>query len=281
MSLRLIVVALILTAALALGSIAWRASQPVHPVTSVSAPTRPPPPLMLSYLSAAHALPAGTLARDEDYAVKKAISGTVPAGAVMDTPEARGSMRGALIRHYIDAGAPITAADLLRPRDRGFLAAVLAPNTRALAIGVDAVSGVAGLIWPGDRVDVILTQQNDRAGAGQRVLAETVLHDVRVIAVDQEIVQGASPLSSVAGRLARTVTLQVAAQEAERLAVAQRLGRLELAIRAAADAAGPGSDADHTVYGADVSPALASPAAPPAARVQVIQGSQRSEVMFP
>ena len=50
-------------------------------------------------------------------------------------------------------------ADVLRPRDRGFLAAVLAPGTRAVSIAVDPVSGVGGLIWPGDRVDVILTQE--------------------------------------------------------------------------------------------------------------------------
>ncbi len=282
MSLRLVVVALILTTAAALGMLAWRATQPAHQVIA-AAQLPPPPPLILKFLSAARALPAGTLARDDDFAVRSAPSTQVPAAAIIDTPEARAALRGALIRRYLDAGAPVTTADILRPRDRGFLAAVLAPNTRALSIGVDAVSGVAGLIWPGDRVDVILTQEMDGAGRrpGERVLGETVLRDVRVIAVDQEIVQGALPTSNVAGRLARTVTLQVSAEEAERLAVAQRLGHLALTIRAAADTAPP-IEGVRTVYGGDVSPALAGAGAtaPAPARVQIIQGNQRSEVVF-
>lgn len=281
MSLRLVVVGLILVTAMALGMMAWRLTQPAHPVVAMSHPVAPPPPLMLKYLTAAHALPAGTLARDEDFAVKTVPSTLVPAGAVMDTAEARGSIRGALIRRYLDTGAPITADDILRPRDRGFLAAVLAPNTRAVAIGVDAISGVAGLIWPGDRVDVILTQQMDGANRapGQRVLGEIVLRNARVIAVDQMIVQGASPTSSVTGRLARTVTLQVTEEEAERLVVAERLGRLSLSIRAAVDAART-DGATQTIYGGDVSPALANAGAPPSSRVLVIQGTQRSEVVF-
>ena len=281
MSLRLVVVALILTTVLALGGMAWRLSQPAHPA-AVGAPAAPPPPLMLNYLTAAHALPAGTLAREEDYAVRTAVSSDVPAAAIIDTPAARAALRGALIRRYLDSGAAITAGDILRPRDRGFLAAVLAPGSRALSIGVDAVSGVAGLIWPGDRVDVILTQQMDAAGLapGQRVLGETVLRDIRVIAVDQEIVQGAPATANVTGRLARTVTLQVTAAQAERLAVAERLGRLSLAMRAAADAAQPTPFDGRAVYGGDVSPALAGAVPAPAGRVQVIEGNQRSEVTF-
>jgi pilus assembly protein CpaB len=283
MSLRLVVVGLILTTAMALGMMAWRLTQPAHPVAALAPEaTAPPPPLMLKYLTAAHALPAGTLARDEDFAVKTAPSSEVPASAIIDGPDARAAIRGALIRRYLDAGAPITQADILRPRDRGFLAAVLAPGTRALTIGVDPVSGIAGLIWPGDRVDVILTQEMNAAGLppGQHVLAETLLRDIRVIAVDQEIVQGASPTAGVTGRLARTVTVQVTADQAERLAVAERLGRLSLAMRAAMDTAQPSTADIHTVYGADVSPALAGERTPNAARILVIQGNQRSEVVF-
>ena len=281
MSLRIVVAALILTTALTLGMMAWRLTQPAHPV-ALATQAAPPPPLMLKYLVAAHPLPAGTLTRDEDYGVKSAIASALPAGAIVDSPEARGTIRGALIRRYLDAGTTITAEDILRPRDRGFLAAVLAPGTRALAIGVDAVSGVAGLIWPGDRVDVILTQEMSGADTspGHRVLAETVLRDARVIAVDQEIVQGAPATAGVAGKLARTVTLQVTAPEAERLVVAQHLGRLSLAMRAAADAAQAANYADGAVYGGDVSPALAGSGVTAAARVQVIQGNARSEVTF-
>ena len=280
MSLRLVVVGLMLTTALALGLLAYRLGQPAR--TVMAAPAAAPALLLLGYLHAAHALPAGTLAREEDFSVKTAAPGAVPAGAVLDAPEARAAIRGALIRHYLDAGAPITSGDLLRPRDRGFLAAVLAPATRAVSIGVDAVTGVAGLVWPGDRVDVILTQAMDQAVAplARRVLSETVLRDVRVIAVDQEIVQGGSPTAGVAGRLARTVTLEVTAEQAEQLTVAAQLGRLALAIRAAAVGAQPEVAARETVFGGDVSPALSSASAPVGTRIQLIQGDQRSEVTF-
>ena len=83
----------------------------------------------------------------------------------------------------------------MRPGDHGFLAAVLKQGMRAVTVGVDAVSGTAGLIWPGDRVDVILTQSMDdpKLPPGRRVAAETVLQDARVIAIDQVLVQGGVP----------------------------------------------------------------------------------------
>ena len=180
----------------------------------------------------------------------------------------------------------MTLADVLRPRDRGFLAAVLDPDTRAVTIGVDPITGVGGLIWPGDHVDVILTQevQSGNGGTSKRVVGETVLSDVRVIAVDQDIVQGAPSNSNVVGRLATTVTLQATSDQVERIAVATRLGRLSLAIRSVNETPGQNAvRANRTpVSGEDVSTALATANAPPpsAPRMQVIQGDQRSEVMF-
>ena len=90
-------------------------------------------------------------------------SDSVPSGAILDTPDARIGLRGSLVRKFLDAGSPVTSQDVLRPRDRGFLASVLAPDSRAISIKVDADSGVSGLIWPGDYVDVVLTQVIDKA----------------------------------------------------------------------------------------------------------------------
>ena len=67
-------------------------------------------------------------------------------------------VRQTLLQHQV-----ILPADIMRPGDHGFLAAVLTPGRRATSIGVDAVSGTAGLIWPGDHVDVILTQEMPEA----------------------------------------------------------------------------------------------------------------------
>jgi pilus assembly protein CpaB len=287
-AIRLVVVALMLTVATVLGLIAYQVAQPPR-VVMAPAPTEPPPPpaATVGYLVAAHARPAGTLARDEDFMVKTVPPGQEPDAALPDTADVRAGLRGALIRRYIDAAAPVTEADVLRPRDRGFLAAVLEPGTRAVSVGVDPVSGVAGLIWPGDRVDVILTQELDASlvPLAKRILSETALSDVRVIAVDQEIVQGASTSAGVAGHLARTVTLQVMPDQAEKLAVAQRLGHLALAIRAASDSPSVAGGASGvggvgTVFGGDVSPALAHTPAPLGVRMQLIQGGNREEVNF-
>jgi len=279
MSLRIVIAALMILTASALGMIGY---QVVKPATLPATAIGPVAPLTVGYLAAAHSLPAGTLARDEDFMVKSVVASELPAGAITDSPEARGGLRGALIRHYMDAGTPVTTEDILRPRDRGFLAAVLAPGTRAISVAVDQVSGVAGLIWPGDQVDVILTQEMDAAVAplARRILSETILTAVRVIAVDQEIIQGASSTQGVTGHVAKTVTLQVTADQAEKLAVAQRLGHLALAIQAMGNK--PVAPQEPvTVFGADVSPALSKAAEEPVGtRVQVIEGDRRSEVTF-
>jgi pilus assembly protein CpaB len=123
----------------------------------------PPPPLLINYVVAAHPLPAGTLARDEDFATRSVASADLPSGAIIDSAENRAGLRGSLIRDYLEAGVPVTSAAILRPRDRGFLASVLAPGTRAVSIAVDAVSGVSGLVWPGDHVDVVLTHEIEQA----------------------------------------------------------------------------------------------------------------------
>lgn len=277
-SLRLAVVALMLVTATALGIIGYQTVRPAR--IALTVPVTLPAPLQTGYLVAAHPLPAGTLARDEDFAVKSMPAAEVPVGAIADAADARAGLRGALIRTYIDAGQPVTQADILRPRDRGFLASVLGTGMRAVSIGVDAVSGVAGLIWPGDHVDVLLTQQLDKEPAGKRVLSETALSNVRVIAIDQEIVQGAPSGTSAAGKVARTVTLEVTPDQAEKVTVAQQLGRLALAIRAVREEPNPALASRITTFGADVSPALARPDQPVGQTVQLIEGDKRNEVTF-
>lgn len=283
MSVRFIAVGLILATAIALGVIAWHLAGP-PPQATAQTGQAPPPPRTEAFLVAAHPLPAGTLVRAADLATRQAAVGHVPQGAIPDTTFARASVEGALIRIYTDAGAPIIEANVLRPRDRGFLAAVLPPGMRAVSIPVDQVSGVAGLIWPGDHVDVLLTQTFDPTGKvsdtvpARQVQTRTVLDDARVIAVDQEIVQGAPSAAKGAGRVARTVTLQVGPRDAERIAVAQNLGRLSLAIRAVDRSLTPRPVGQAAVTADDVSPGEATGAG---RSVQVIQGDQRTEVHFP
>ncbi len=151
---------------------------------------------------------------------------------------------------------------------------MLQPGTRAVTVGVDAVTGSAGLIWPGDHVDLILTQTlaEPSLPVGRRVVAETVLSDIRVIAIDQQLVQGAEA-NPKEPQQARTVTLEVTPEQAERVSVAIRLGRLSLTVRAAGTTPPAPTDAG-TTWAGDVSPALRAsvqPAAP--GLVRVFQGT--------
>lgn len=97
----------------------------------------------------------------------------------------------------------------------------LGDNTRAMAIKVDAGSGVGGFVTPGDFVDIVLTQ-----GRGQNLTAVTILQNIRVIGVDQK----ADEQLDQPG-IARTVTVEVTAHQGQRLALAQQAGNLSLSLR--------------------------------------------------
>ena len=231
------------------------------------------PPHKLAVLAVNRPLRAGTLLKPEDLAAVELAEDKVPPGAVNDDPDARRSLVGGLVRHGLTSGDVLRLPeDALRPTDHGFLAAVLSPGTRAVTVGVDMISGAAGLIWPGDRVDVILTQTIDdpSVAPGRRVAAETMLQDVRVIAIDQQIAQGVSDTATVA----KTVTLEVTPEKVEFVQVAAKLGHLSLALRSAE--AGPAASVQpSTTWAGDVSAALpkqALKAAAPAA-IKVFQGS--------
>jgi pilus assembly protein CpaB len=90
---------------------------------------------------------------------------------------------GTVVRNEISAGQPISQGSLIKPGDRGFLAAALGPGMRAVTVAVGTISGVAGFVFPGDRVDLILTQEVAGAdGALPLKVAETILRNVRVLA---------------------------------------------------------------------------------------------------
>ncbi len=199
-------------------------------------PAAAPPP-MVAVIATAHPVRAGSLLQPADLAAREVPSDKVPAGAHPDTAENRSALVGAMVRRMLAEHEAIAADDVLRPGERGFLAAVLQPGTRAVSVAVDAVSGEAGLIWPGDRVDLILTQtiEGMDQSLAHRVAGETVLGDVRVIAVDQHMVQGgqAGGLLDGRGPASRTITLEVTPHDAARIAVATRLGKLQVVLRAA------------------------------------------------
>ncbi len=255
-TLRLSIIMVLLLATTALGLIAYSMNLPKTQVVEapvVKVAEKAPEPASVGYFIAAHPLPRGTLARDEDFTVRSVpSSNSIPEGAILDTPDAKIGLRGSLVRNFLDIGIAVTSKDILRPRERGFLASVLAPDSRAISINVDAASGVSGLIWPGDYVDVVMTQESstasDKRNPDQQhgTLSETVVHNVRVVAIDQEIVQGGRANNAAAGKVAQTVSLEVAPDQVKKVTVAAQLGKLSLAVRAAVDRQDTG-DADTTV----------------------------------
>lgn len=233
-ALRLSIIMVLLLATTALGLIGYNLNQPKQVPVQLTE-QGPAAPATVGYFVAARPLPKGTLARDEDFTVRLVPPDRVPGGAILETPESKIGLPGALVRKFVDAGSPITLQDILRPRDRGFLASVLAPDSRAVSIKVDEESGVSGLVRPGDHVDVVLTQVFEKADPARRALSETVLRNVRVVAIDQELAQGGRAPGTIATKPAQTVSLELTQEQVKKITVARQLGTLSLAVRAAVE----------------------------------------------
>jgi pilus assembly protein CpaB len=193
---------------------------------------------------------------------------------------------GAVARARLPAGEPLLRGTVVKPGESGFLAAVLAPGERAISIGVTAVSGAAGLIYPGDRVDVILTQTLTATEISliHKSVAETIARDVRVLAIDQQLQAKAAP-GGREGKLAQTVTLEVDPQQVEKIVVATKLGDLSLTIRslqASTETAQPAIGSGGPTWAEDVSPALKTVSVRPksvslARPVTVYRGAEKVE----
>jgi pilus assembly protein CpaB len=219
-------------------------------------------------------LPQGLLLRDDDLTWKSVPAGNAPPDAVVaDAPGAL-EFKGALLRHPVVAGTLLKADDVILPSAPGFLAATLKPDMRAVSVAVDDVSGNAGLIQPGDYVDLLLTQQMDRRtdAPNLAVSSETVVQHVRVLAVGSEIKRPKGDDAPDNNNRARTVTLEVTPRMGEVVSVAARLGSLSLSLRSfatvsrdsessvsasAAEAnAGPAASESAPVWAGDISRAL-------------------------
>ena len=142
---------------------------------------------------------------------------------------------GTVVRNPITAGQPITQGSLVKPGDRGFLAAALGPGMRAITVPVSATSGVGGFIFPGDRVDLVLTQDVPGGGDGPPLkVTETIVRNMRVLATDQRTVsEGVDGKQEV--KTFSTVTLEATPKLTEKITVAQTIGDLSLSLRSIAD----------------------------------------------
>src|SRR5690606_17557614 len=131
----------------------------------------------------------------------------------------------------ITAGEPVTQGSLVSPGDRGFLAAALGPGMRAVTISVSDKTGVAGFVFPGDHVDIMLAQEVEGEEGASLKAAETILRNLRVLATDQSTETTTNDQGKTEVTEFRTVTLEVTPRIAEKIAVAETIGTLSLALR--------------------------------------------------
>ena len=231
---RIAVVAIALAAAAGAGFVALNLSQPaeVEPVIITAAPAEPPIKL------------ADVLVTTKDLVMGEKINGTLgwqpwPEAGIGPTiitkavrPDAIKELDGSIAKQAFFTGEPIREAKLIKA-DHGFMSAILPEGKRAIAIQIAADTAAGGFILPNDHVDVIMTRKiaatTDRP---EQTRTETVLRNLRVLAIDQTI-QEKDGEQVVVGS---TATLEVDPDQAEALTAAQQIGdRLILSLRALAD----------------------------------------------
>lgn len=227
----LIVIAVLVAGGTGLLARSWLIGQRAQP--AAASPLALPAPAK-SVLVTRNAIQRGQILRPEDLVWQPWPEGVLDKSYVLlgsRTPE---SFAGWVARFPLGPGDPITEGKILKPGDLGFLAAVLRPGMRAISVPITATSGISGFVFPGDFVDILITEtlaaRNAENGPGQgnfdRKAAETVLHDVRVIGIDQKL-EG-NPGEAVVGH---TATLEVTPKQGEIIELASEIGKLSLSLR--------------------------------------------------
>jgi pilus assembly protein CpaB len=223
-------VILIVAALLFAGGTAFVASRLMStPQPTVAKPKEEP---AKKVLVAKGNLPAGTFIKEEDVSWQKWPTDGVNESYLLEGQADINTVVGAVVRKGIVSGEPITEAQIARPGDRGFLAAVLTPGMRAISINVNEPSSVAGLIFPGDRLDILLNMKfklSDEEGGDSSYkpqTSETVLENVRLLATDRR-------LNDIEGepKKVKTLTIEVTPKQAEMIKVAASMGDLHMSLR--------------------------------------------------
>ena len=194
-----------------------------------------------SVLVARGGITRGQILKPQDFSWQVWPEGGIDKNYILSGSRTAESFAGWVARDPFAAGEPISEAKIVSPGSRGFLAAVLGPGMRAISVPVTATSGISGFVFPGDQVDILITHQLTGTGGNDTAhkAAETVLHDVRVIGIDQK-------LDSKNGEalVAHTATLEVTPKQSEMIAVATEIGKLSLSLRSLATASSEKSPAD-------------------------------------
>jgi pilus assembly protein CpaB len=299
-TLMLLVVALILAGGTTMMARVWLASQRSAPAEA--SPLAVPTPAK-SVLIARSAIQRGQLLKPDDLAWEPWPEGGIDKNYIVIGTKAPDAFAGWVARQPIAAGEPLTDAKIIAPGNRGFLAAALSAGMRAVSVPVSLTSSISGFVFPGDRVDLIITysiQDTPRPGQAQNgpllehKISETVLHDVRVIAIDQKL----DVKAGEANPNVKNATLEVTPKETEIIALASEMGKLSLSLRSLVP--GPGDakqeaadlptdspnpwtpQAETYTVDADISPLMRNPLKPKGASdtdvVTILRGGPNSSV---
>lgn len=224
-SIMLIAAALLLSVGTMFVARSWLNNRP-QPTMTVQEPVQ----VHTKVLVASTDLPTGIFVTEQHLRWQVWPDNDIPDNYLVEGEFERQRLHGAVVRRGIASGTPIIQTQVIKPGDRGFLAAVLKPGWRAYSIKVNATSSIAGLVFPGDRVDLLMTHKIKNVGSGlEQQVSETVLTNLRVLAIDQSLNdQEGQP------RVGKTVTFEVTPKQAEILAVADTIGRLSLSLRSLA-----------------------------------------------
>lgn len=180
-------------------------------------------PALVMVMTAATEIKRGELLQPHMLKAQGWPAEALPEGAFTDTtlllPAAGEEPRRAL--RALVAGEVILPGKISGFGEKVTIAQSLSPNSRAMAIKVDAVTAVGGFVTPGDHVDLLLTR-----GDAETLMTDTILRNIRVVAVDQSD-------DELSGQpdVATTVTVEVSAEQGQVIALAQRAGTLSLALR--------------------------------------------------
>ena len=235
---RLVVLAIAVAAAG--GAALLMARSPAPPVVvETNAPVR-----TTEVLLASGDLPLGQTLKPDSMKWQAWPQDYVPAGSIMRSaaPGALEELSGSIVRQPFFGGEPIRREKLIKAEGAGFMSAILPSGMRAIAISIDTrgASSAGGFVLPNDRVDVLRIYRDEEASktAGVDVqLSETILRNIRVLAIGQQV-QEKNGEKVITGE---TATLEVAPNQAEQLALAQKVGQLSLVLRSLADARDTGA----------------------------------------
>jgi pilus assembly protein CpaB len=202
-------------------------------------------------LVATHGLPAGQFLQPNDLEWQPWPDEGMNSSYIAEGSRPIGDIAGSVVRAAISSGEPVTDDRLIKKGDRGFLSAIMGPGTRAVTVQLQQNAGLGGLVLPGDHVDVVLTAVIPGSGSGdpEHRASETVLEDIRVLAIDQKM----SDMSNET-IMARSATLEVTPKQAEIIALVSDMGKLSLTLRAIA--AGDDKPMTTNAHGEPIKPSV-------------------------